>query len=267
MASRTRQKEEARARRVAEERARVERDKRQRRVRMLGGVLVAAVAIIAVAIAISSSGGSSSNAPKPGTAAANKEATTVNNLLAGIPQSGNRIGSPKAKVVVTEFGDLECPVCRDFALSTESQLIANDVRSGKVQLVYKSLESATGNGPDPSIFPTQQAAAYAAGLQQKAWNYILLFYHEQGTEDTAYVTPTYLTDLAQQVPGLNLAKWSSDRQSSSLQQQVINDEGLAKTLNFQYTPSITVQGPKGEGQPIIGDTTYGPLESEINAVQ
>ena len=53
-------------------------------------------------------------------------------------------------MTVTEYGDLECPVCRDFALGAENQLISNDVRSGKVKLVYKSLETATGNGPTPA---------------------------------------------------------------------------------------------------------------------
>jgi protein-disulfide isomerase len=265
MASRTRQKEEARARRLAEERAAAERAGKQRRIRMLGGVLVAAVVVIVVAVVVSSSGGSSA-APKPGSAAASKESTAINSLLAGIPQSGNRLGSPSAHVVVTEFGDLECPICRAFALTAENQVIQNDVRTGKVQLVYKSLPTATLNGPDPNVFPTQQAAAYAAGLQDKAWYYIELFYHEQGTEDTAYVTPTYLSGLAQQVPGLDMAKWSSDRQSQTLLNQVTQDEELAKALHFDSTPSFTIQGPKGEAQPIVGDVPYSTLQSEINAV-
>jgi protein-disulfide isomerase len=178
-----------------------------------------------------------------------------------------RLGSSKANVVVTEFGDLQCPICRDFALGTENQLISNDVRSGKVQLVYKSLETATGNGPDPGVFPTQQAAAYAAGLQGKGWNYVLLFYREQGTENTAYVTPNYLNGLAKQISGLNYAKWSSDRGSSSLLSRVTAEEQLAQTLGLNSTPAITVQGPKGEAQPIIGDTDYNTLESAINSVK
>ena len=41
------------------------------------------------------------------------------------------------------------------------------------------------------MFPTQQSAAYAAGLQAKAWYYIELFYNLQGQEDTGYVTSSY----------------------------------------------------------------------------
>src|SRR5260221_113374 len=82
----------------------------------------------------------------------------------------------------------------------QPQLIQNEVKAGKVKLVFKSLETATGNSPNPSIFPVQQASAYAAGQQSKGWNYIELFYHQQGQEGTAYVTPEYLGGLARQIP-------------------------------------------------------------------
>jgi protein-disulfide isomerase len=266
MASRTKQKEEARARRLAEERARAEQARRQRRTQMLAGVLVGAVIVVVVAIIVSSSGGGSKPTVKPGSTAAKKVATTVNNLLAGIPQSGMRLGSSKARVVITEFGDLECPDCQAFALGPENQLIANDVRSGKVLVVFKSLATATGNAPDPNIFPFQQAAAYAAGLQGKGWHYLELFYHEQGQEGTGYVNDSYLSGLAQQVPGLDVAKWSADRKSSSLLNQVTADQQLAQRLGFDSTPSFTVQGPKGE-KPIVGAVPYSSMESAIKSVE
>jgi protein-disulfide isomerase len=190
----------------------------------------------------------------------------VSSLLNGIPESGVTLGYPTAKVTVTEFGDLQCPICRDFALGAENQLIANDVRSGKVKLVYRSLETATGNSPDPSIFGPQQAAAYAAGLQGKAWYYIELFYHEQGQEGTAYVTSSYLDGLARQIPGLNYARWLTDSKNPTLIAQVNADERLASARGFNSTPTITVSGPKGQTQPIVGDTDYGTLETAIKAV-
>ncbi len=265
MASRTRQKEEARARRLDEERARSERERRQRRTRMLGGVLLGAVILVVVAIAISSSGGSST--PAPTSSAAKQQAATVSSLLSGIPQSGSTLGSPSAKVTVTEFGDLECPICRDFALGAENQLISTDVHSGKVKLVYRSLETATGNGPNPGVFPSQQAAALAAGVQGKGWDYIDLFYHEQGQEGTAYVTPSYLDGLARQIPGLNYAKWLADSKSSALTAQVTADGQAAAAKGFNSTPTITIQGPKRAAQPIVGTTDYGTLEASINSVQ
>jgi protein-disulfide isomerase len=266
MASRTRQKEEARARRLAEERARAERAQRARRMQMLGGVLIAAIVIVVIAVVVSSSGGGS-KAPAATSTAAKQQAAAVDSLLRGIPQSGVTLGSPTAKVTVTEFGDLECPVCKAFATSSESQLISNDVRSGKVRLVYRSLETATGNGPNGSMWVPQQAAANAAGAQGKAWNYIELFYHEQGDETTSYVNQSYLQGLAQQITGLNYSAWQSARQSSTYTSQVTADGHAAAARGFNSTPTIVIQGPKGQAQPIAGvPSSYSQLESVINSV-
>jgi protein-disulfide isomerase len=265
MASRKDQKEAARQRRLQEERARAERARRDRRLRMVGGVVVGAIVIVVAAIAISSGGGNST-APKPTSAAAKTAATSVKTLLAGIPQQGNTLGSPSAKVTVTEFGDLVCPVCKSFALGSENQLISSDVRSGKVKLVYRALETASQTANN-SMFVPSQVAARAAGNQKLAWNYIELFYHEQGDETTSYVTPAYLQGLAGQIPGLNYSTWNSDRQSSTLTSDVTADEAAAQAAGFESTPTIVVKGPKSQAQPIVGNpTSYGSLESVIKSV-
>jgi protein-disulfide isomerase len=263
MASRTRQKEEARQRRLAEEQAQAERARRTRRLQMVGGVLLAAVAVIAVAIAISSSGGSSSNASP---AAFKSASAKVSSQLAGIQQSGVTLGSPNAKVTVTEFGDLQCPVCRDFAQGAEGQLIANEVKAGKAKLVYKSLETATGSGATPNMFVPQQAAANAAGAQQRAWNYILTFYNSQGQEGTAYVNQNFLDGIAKSIPGLNFSNWKTASTSSEFTQQVQSDQQQAATHGYNSTPTVIVSGPKGQAQPIVGNTDYGTLQSAIKSV-
>src|SRR5438105_2170792 len=67
MASRKEQKEQARARRLAEERARAERQRRQRRLGMLAGLVVSAAVVIVVVIAIGSGGTTNARiTPHPG---------------------------------------------------------------------------------------------------------------------------------------------------------------------------------------------------------
>ncbi|MBV9716700.1 MAG: thioredoxin domain-containing protein [Solirubrobacterales bacterium] len=264
MASRTKQKEQARARRLAEEQAQAEKARRDRRLRMLGGVVLIAAAIVAVAIAVSSSGGGSKTA-KPNSSQAKSSQTTVDTLLAGIPQSGMTLGSPSAKVTVTEFGDLECPICQEFALSAENQIIQSDVRSGKVKLVYRSLQTASSESPIPNVFSTQQKAAYSAGLQHRGWYYVELFYHEQGQEGTGYVTESYLSGLAQQIPGLNYQEWQLDRNSPTVTAQLTADTQAAQAKNFTGTPSVVVKGPRGE-QDFTNLEDFGTYQSAINSV-
>jgi len=266
VASRTKQKEEARARRLAEERTRAEQARRQRRTQLLAGVLVGAVIVVVVAIIVSSSGGGTKTIA-PNSAAAKQQASTVSGLLSGVPQSGVTLGSSKAPVTVTEFGDLECSHCQDFAVHAETQLIANDVRAGKVKLVFRSLETASGANPDQNAFANQQAAAYAAGRQGKAWDYILIFYHEQGQEGTAYVTPRFLNGIASQIPGLNYSDWLTQSKNPAYANQVISDERTAQSLGLSATPAILVQGPKGQAPPINGVVDYSTLKTAIKSVE
>jgi protein-disulfide isomerase len=265
MASRKDQKEAARQRRLAEEQARAERARRDRRLRMLGGTVVGAILLVVVAIVISSGGGGGTKIVAPNSAAAKQAQKTVNTLLAGIPQSGNTLGSPSAKVTVTEYGDLVCPVCKSFALGAQNQLISQEVRTGKVKIVYKALETASGTA-NGSMFVPSQTAALAAGNQKKAWNYIELFYHEQGDETSSYVTDNYLGGLAKQVTGLNFSQWDSDRSASNLQTQATADTTAAAAAGYNSTPTILVSGPKSQAQPIVGDPSYSQIQDAIKSV-
>ncbi|MGH2876597.1 MAG: hypothetical protein ACRDNJ_16040, partial [Solirubrobacteraceae bacterium] len=148
------------------------------------------------------------------------------------------------------------------------QLISNEVRAGKVKIVYKALETASGTANN-SMFVPSQVAALAAGKQNLGWNYIELFYHEQGDETTSYVSNAYLEGLAEQIPGLNYSKWSSDRQSSALAAQVSQEEAAGEAVPDPQgvsTPTLVVSGPKGQAQPIENAADYGTLQAAIKQV-
>src|SRR4051794_3528638 len=233
--------------------------RRNRRLRQLGLVVGAALTAVVVAILVSSSGGGSK--PKAADVSANRATiAAVTRDLSGIPQSGTRLGSASAPVKLTYYGDLQCPVCRDFTLGSLRELIASDVRAGKLQIDYRSLQTAT---PDSSVFKIQQVAALAAGRQNGAWHFIELFYNEQGQEGAPYVTERYLNGLARQTPGLDLARWQRDRQAPALASRVSADAASAGAAGASATPTLLVQGPGGRAQPITGAPPYSRLRSVI----
>jgi predicted DsbA family dithiol-disulfide isomerase len=81
------------------------------------------------------------------------------------------------------------------------------------------------------------------------------------------VTPAFLQAIAQQIPGLDLAKWSADTQKQSLQAQLTKDGQAASAHGFVYTPTIVVEGPKGQATPIQSlPASYSAITSEINQV-
>ena len=46
----------------------------------------------------------------------NQTVAEVSSLVGGIPQNGNVLGNPNAPVTLEYFGDLECPICKEFTL-------------------------------------------------------------------------------------------------------------------------------------------------------
>lgn len=263
MASRKEQKEAARRRRIAEEEAAAAKARRDRRLRMLLGVVIGAAAVVGVAIAISSGGSSSGGLVKPDSHAETKLVSQVDTLLKGIPQSGDTLGNPNAPVTMTYFGDLECPTCRAFTVDGGfPQLIQNDVRDGKVKVVYNAFETATR---DPSVFKNQQVAALAAGKQKKFWDFTELFYHQQGQEGTDYVTEPYLETLARQA-GLNLSTWKSDRSDPALTTEMTKQVSSGTAQGIQGTPTLIFQGPKGKTQAQSAVPSYSELRSAIQQV-
>jgi protein-disulfide isomerase len=237
--TRKQRREQARDQRKAIEEAEAATVERRKRLIQLGSV-AAAVIVIIVVIVVATSGGSSKTglektSPKGG--GTPKVVSEVTSLVGGIPQNGNTLGSPKAPVTMQYFGDLECPICKDFTLGALPKLIQKYVRTGKLKIEYRNLETATR---EPETFRTQQIAALAAGKQQKMWDYIELFYHQQGEEDTGYVTEKYLQTLAQQTPGLNLATWTTDRNAPEFTNTVTSDAQSANNSGFTGTPSFLI---------------------------
>jgi protein-disulfide isomerase len=230
--TRKERREQARDQRKALEEAERAQAARRKRLIQLASV-IGAVVVVIVVIVVATGGGSKKSVPKAAEAA--KSATAVSTLLSGIAQSGNTLGNPKAPVTMQYFGDLECPICQQFTLGALPPLIEKYVRTGKLKIQYRSLETATR---EPSVFNVQQVAALAAGKQNRMWQYVELFYHEQGQEDSGYVTESYLQKLASEVSGLNLANWTAARNDTNLANEVTSDGQAATQAGFTGTPSF-----------------------------
>jgi protein-disulfide isomerase len=256
--TRKQRREQARADRKAVEEASAAQSAQRKRLIQLGGIAGVVVVIIAIILVATGSGGSKS-APAPKSAAANAAAAEVTSLLQGIPQNGITLGNPNAPVTIQYFGDLECPICKQFTLGALRPLIQKDVRTGKAKIEYRSMQTATR---ERETFQTQQVAALAAGKQNLMWHYIELFYHEQGEEGSGYVTESYLQGLAAQVPGLNLSNWSSARNDPAYANQVISDAQDANKNGFTGTPSFLIGKTGGSMQKLENPSLTDPSSFE-----
>ncbi|MCW3069051.1 MAG: hypothetical protein JWL67_1676 [Solirubrobacterales bacterium] len=260
--SRAQRRQQAREARRALEQARVERDLRRRRLRWLAGVLVVVVSGV-IAVLIATGQGSAQRKVAPQSAEARAVTATVTTLLAGIPQRGAVLGRPTAPVTLQYFGDLECPVCRSFTTQALPSLIQRWVRTGKLKIEYRSLETATR---EPEVFADQQVAALAAGQQNRMWNFLETFYAEQGEDGSGYATEAFIDGIARQVPGLALARWSAARGEPALAQTIASDAQAGANDGLNGTPAFLI-GRSGSSARVFEPTSFSEAQPFDRAVE
>ena len=174
-------REQRRAERLAAERAEAVAAARRTRTWRLLAAAGAAAAVVVVAALVSSSSGDRPD-PAPVQASA---------LFAGIPERDGVLGDPNAPLTLTEYVDLQCPVCASASRETLPALVRDYVRTGKVKLEARTLHFL---GPD-----SERAARVAAGAERQGrlWPFLEAFYAAQGAENSGYVTDDFLRSVAQ----------------------------------------------------------------------
>ena len=208
-----------------------------RRTQILAITAFAAVVIV-VLIAVNVSGTDDGSGGEGGIETSAAEATA---LFEGIPQSGTVLGNPEAPATLTEFADLQCPFCAEFATEALPAVVDDFVRPGELALDFQAL---TFIGPD-----SEEAArmAEAAGLQDQLWQFVGVFYANQGTEISGYVDEGLLTEIGSALPDLDAEAALADRDSPDVDAALAAARKLADELGVESTPSFVLT-PKG-GQP------------------
>jgi protein-disulfide isomerase len=225
-------KRELREQRRAAERAATAAQSRRRRVRTLLGAAGLAVVLVVAGIAISATGGAKAK-PVPQSTAAK--------LVAGIPEHNGVLGDPKAPVTVTEYLDLQCPICAEASKANLPDLINDYVRTGKVKLQARTLSFI---GPD-SV--TAAKVAHGAEQQGRLWAFLETFYASQGQENSGYVTDDFLSQVAK-ASGVDAKRALAAADGASAQAALDQADAAAQTLKVDSTPSFTVTRAGGKEQ-------------------
>jgi protein-disulfide isomerase len=254
--SNKREREKRREERLQVE-AQVETVDRRTRLLQLGAgaaflVIILVVVLIVVNSSSSSGGGEAENI---------KEVAQVDKLFAGIPQKNLVLGDPKAPVTLYEYGDPQCPICKEYSEVFLPPIIEGKVKEGDVKIDFRNFIII---GPQS---PPAGAAALAAGEQGRGWTYLELFYRNQGQENSGYVTDEFMTAIAKAAGVKNLKQWNEDRKSAKLTNQVQETTEQAQHFGFTGTPSFAIRGPKSNGLELMGTPgSTEAIEEEIEKV-
>ena len=216
-----------------------------------GAVFLAIVAVVALIVI----NGSSSDSG--GDAGSIEGAAEASESLAGIPQNEMVLGDPGAPVELVEFGDLQCPVCKGFAEEILPPIIENQVKNGEVKIDFRNFTIIGPQSLDAG------AAALAAGAQERGWNFVELFYRNQGGENSGYADDAFLEAIAESAGVKDLGKWNEDRKL--MRAEVEGTSREAQQLGFNGTPSFAIEGPATDGLETIG--TPGSTEAFEEAIE
>jgi protein-disulfide isomerase len=251
-----RDREARREERLREDERTGDAERRQRLIKLASAAGFLALVIVVVAVVVDGSQSGGGNASKIA------DAEVVSQQLNGIPQSGMTLGEPSAKVTLLEFGDLQCPVCKGYSEEILPQVIEGQVRSGEAKIHFGNF---TIIGPQST---PAGAAAIAAGEQGRGWNFVELFYRNQGVEDSGYVTDEFLTAIAKGAGVRDIAKWNADRKSKRVLSEVAATTAEAEQLGFSGTPSFAVEGPGTKGvESLSTPGSAGDLESALSSAK
>ena len=220
--------------------------------RRLAAVSAAAAALVAAAIAGSSSGSEKTSPPVT---------SHPSTLFAGLTERNGVLGDPDAPVMLTEYVDLQCPVCARAAATTLPAVVNDYVRTGQVKLAARTLHFL---GPD-----SVRAARVAAGAERqgKLWPFLDAFYARQGTENSGYATEAMLRDTLRAAgadPDAALA--AADGEFATRRLDRANAD--AQRMGVQATPTLTVRVGDGPERPLDANpldpaSVAGALDREL----
>jgi protein-disulfide isomerase len=138
-------------------------------------------------------------------------------------------GNPSAPVTVVVWADFQCPLCKSEAPHLREE-VSN--RRGQAKLVFKHFPLEGHPRGEPAAI-----AVEAAHLQGKFWEmHDLVFANQSMLEDED------LESYAQQIEGLDLAKWKADVTAETTKAAVSRDRGEGKVLKIGGTPTVFVNG-------------------------
>jgi protein-disulfide isomerase len=213
-----------------------------------------ALAVLALAaLATATSGcGAAAGPPKsrPAPAIALRGSGSLAQRFGGIAQVGAGLGDPRAPYTLVEFADLQCPFCAKFDRDVLPAVIAGFVRSGRLRIELRPIAFL---GPDSA---PGAAAAVAAGMQNRMWQFADVFYRNQGRENSGYVTLRFIGMIANAVPGLSLAGMRHASGSPQLRSMLQENARSARTAGVTGTPGLRL-GPTGG---VLAPFSTGPIE-------
>lgn len=186
-------------------------------------------------------------------------------ILGGVPQEGDRLGSSDAPVTVQLFNDVQCSNCAEDFLTALPTLAEKYARAGDVKFLYRHYSNSE-SAQELGFYGAEAAAAQGYG-----WQYIYLFFRNQHEAERFGVNQDLLDSIAGGIEELNFPEWKEYLEKEGGPDGAIStvlegDEELGRNLGIRYGQAAIVTGPNGT-RTIQDGATLAQMEKAIEEVQ
>ena len=140
-------------------------------------------------------------------------------------------GNPDAPVTLEEFGDFECPSCKNVATFLDQVIKEYDPH---VREIFRNFPLAMHQHAREAAL-----AAEAAGLQGRFWEMHDMLFREQAVWSSA-TDAEMLFDTYAETLGLDLNQFRKDLKSNKVRERIESDQARAKSLGVKVAPTLFI---------------------------
>lgn len=150
-------------------------------------------------------------------------------------ERGHVEGFEDAPVTLIEFGDFQCPFCRDFHVNTLDLVRQAYVDTGVVKVVYNHFAFLG----EESLRAAE--ASECAADQDRFFAYHDVLFEQQGPENEGYLTTARLIEFAEDAE-LDTAAFETCLLNRPHQQTILDDRAFGSDLGVNSTPTVLING-------------------------
>jgi protein-disulfide isomerase len=183
-------------------------------------------------------------------------------IVRPIDANDHILGSPKARILIVEYSDTECPYCKVFQ-TTMLSLMKNYGDNGQVAWVYRHYPIAELHSKSENEAEAAECAGSLGG-NSKFWEYIDKVY--EVTPSNNNLDPKELTTIATEV-GLSSVDFNTCLESGQFSPRVKLDVQNAQELGASGTPySVVIDTKNNKYYPIEGAYPYDQIKSTTDLI-
>ena len=184
-----------------------------------------------------------------------KQSKGTNDVAVAVAPTNQVKGSDKTGVVLTEYGDFQCPACGQY-YPLVKQLFAK--YQDRIIFQFRNFPLTQIH---QNAFVAHRAGE-AADKQGKFWEMHDLLYENQKTWQDSNNASAYFVTYAKQL-GLDIAKFQQDMASQETNNKINADIKEGQALKATSTPTFVIDGKKLETNPRSLDEFYKLIDEAI----